>query len=186
MDKRGRLRNAPYVDNSYKWAGGGLFANVEDVVHFGFRMLTAYFGQPLQECRHATHPTPCPQCSPYVKKETVKQMWTSHPLTEKTTRRKESTSGYGMGWRVRSRPVASTHGVATVSHTGGAVGTSSALVIIPPGDQSHAVVVAVICNMESINLEPTARRIGQVFLQHIKDQEVAQRQKTPSTVKKAT
>ena len=28
-DKHHRLRNAPYVDNSYKWAGGGFLSNVQ-------------------------------------------------------------------------------------------------------------------------------------------------------------
>ena len=31
-DKHHRLKNAPYVDCSYKWAGGGLLSNVSDLV----------------------------------------------------------------------------------------------------------------------------------------------------------
>ncbi|HEX6644639.1 MAG TPA: serine hydrolase domain-containing protein, partial [Gemmatimonadales bacterium] len=31
--------NAPYVDNSYKWAGGGFVATTEDLVRFGQAML---------------------------------------------------------------------------------------------------------------------------------------------------
>lgn len=31
----GQLRNAPYVDNSYKWAGGGYLSTAEDLVRFG-------------------------------------------------------------------------------------------------------------------------------------------------------
>jgi serine beta-lactamase-like protein LACTB len=31
----GKLLNAPYVDNSYKWAGGGFLSNAEDLVRFG-------------------------------------------------------------------------------------------------------------------------------------------------------
>ncbi len=30
----GELRNAPYVDNSYKWAGGGFLSTAEDLVRF--------------------------------------------------------------------------------------------------------------------------------------------------------
>lgn len=32
----GRLRNGPYVDNSYKWAGGGFLSTPSDLVKFGF------------------------------------------------------------------------------------------------------------------------------------------------------
>ncbi len=37
-----RLRNAPYVDNSYKWAGGGFLSNVQDLVKFGNAMLFSF------------------------------------------------------------------------------------------------------------------------------------------------
>ena len=33
--ENGRVYNAPYVDNSYKWAGGGFISTAEDVVSFG-------------------------------------------------------------------------------------------------------------------------------------------------------
>lgn len=35
----GRVLNAPYVDNSYKWAGGGFISNTEDVARFGWAHL---------------------------------------------------------------------------------------------------------------------------------------------------
>jgi len=41
-DKHHRLKNAPYVDCSYKWAGGGLLSNVSDLVKFGNAMLYSY------------------------------------------------------------------------------------------------------------------------------------------------
>jgi serine beta-lactamase-like protein LACTB, mitochondrial len=34
-DADGRVRNAPFVDNSYKWAGGGFLSTPEDLVRFG-------------------------------------------------------------------------------------------------------------------------------------------------------
>lgn len=34
-DSDGTLRNAPYVDNSYKWAGGGFLSTTDDLVRFG-------------------------------------------------------------------------------------------------------------------------------------------------------
>ncbi|HET7267330.1 MAG TPA: serine hydrolase domain-containing protein [Oleiagrimonas sp.] len=38
-DKQGRIRNAPYVDNSYKWASGGFVSTPSDLVRFGFALL---------------------------------------------------------------------------------------------------------------------------------------------------
>jgi CubicO group peptidase (beta-lactamase class C family) len=42
-DREGRLLNAPYVDNSYKWAGGGFLSTVEDLARFGSAHLGAGF-----------------------------------------------------------------------------------------------------------------------------------------------
>jgi CubicO group peptidase (beta-lactamase class C family) len=39
----GDLENAPYVDNSYKWAGGGFLSTPEDVVRFGSALLQPGF-----------------------------------------------------------------------------------------------------------------------------------------------
>lgn len=36
------LRNTPYVDVSYKWAGGGFISNAEDLTIFGNALLTCY------------------------------------------------------------------------------------------------------------------------------------------------
>jgi CubicO group peptidase (beta-lactamase class C family) len=71
-DKEGRLVNAPYVDNSYKWAGGGFLSTPSDLVRFGFGMLGGKVLQP----------------------KTVALLWT--PLTLESG---EST-GYGLGWSV--------------------------------------------------------------------------------------
>lgn len=38
-DSAGILRNAPYVDNSYKWAGGGFLSDAEDLARFGSALL---------------------------------------------------------------------------------------------------------------------------------------------------
>jgi hypothetical protein len=35
----GMIINAPYVDNSYKWAGGGFLSTSEDIVKFGNAIL---------------------------------------------------------------------------------------------------------------------------------------------------
>lgn len=38
-DPQGRLVNAPFVDNSYKWAGGGFLSTPSDLVRFGYALL---------------------------------------------------------------------------------------------------------------------------------------------------
>ena len=39
LPKGGVVENAPYVDNSYKWAGGGLLSTAEDLTRFGSAIL---------------------------------------------------------------------------------------------------------------------------------------------------
>ena len=71
-DSTHRMLNAPYVDNSYKWAGGGFVSTTEDLARFGQAMLTGQLVRP----------------------ETVAMLWTSL-----STRNGEKT-GYGIGWSV--------------------------------------------------------------------------------------
>jgi serine beta-lactamase-like protein LACTB len=42
-EKDGPLENATYVDNSYKWAGGGFLSTAEDLVKFGSALLQPGF-----------------------------------------------------------------------------------------------------------------------------------------------
>jgi serine beta-lactamase-like protein LACTB len=69
----GRAVNAIYVDNSYKWAGGGFLSTPSDLIRFGF----AYLDGEL------------------LAAETIAQLW-----TPQTTNDGKST-GYGIGWSVR-------------------------------------------------------------------------------------
>jgi CubicO group peptidase (beta-lactamase class C family) len=68
----GRVTNAPYVDNSNKWAGGGFVSNSEDLTRFGW----AHVGGGLL--------TP----------QTVTLLTTSQTL------RSGEATGYGIGWSV--------------------------------------------------------------------------------------
>jgi CubicO group peptidase (beta-lactamase class C family) len=74
VDEQGRFANAPYVDNSYKWAGGGFVSTAEDLVRFGFAHMKPGFLQP----------------------STLTMLQTS----QETRDGKET--GYGIGWRVRT------------------------------------------------------------------------------------
>ncbi len=71
-DRDGTPLNAPYVDNSHKWVGGGFLATPEDLVRFG-----------------AAHLTPT-----FLRPETVRILWTSQRLED------GEQTGYGIGWRV--------------------------------------------------------------------------------------
>jgi serine beta-lactamase-like protein LACTB, mitochondrial len=66
------VQNAPFVDNSYKWAGGGFLSTAEDLVQFGSALLQPGF----------------------LKPESLRLLFTS----QKTADGKET--GYGMGWFV--------------------------------------------------------------------------------------
>jgi serine beta-lactamase-like protein LACTB len=72
LAKDGGEENAPYVDNSYKWAGGGFLSTAEDLVRFGSAMM-----QPG-----------------LLKAETLKTMFTP----QKTKAGDET--GYGIGWGI--------------------------------------------------------------------------------------
>jgi serine beta-lactamase-like protein LACTB len=71
-ENTGAVINAPYVDNSYKWAGGGFLSTAEDLVAFANALLEGRLLQP----------------------ETVALLWTSM----KTADGKDTD--YGIGWSV--------------------------------------------------------------------------------------
>jgi CubicO group peptidase (beta-lactamase class C family) len=77
---KGEIVNAGYVDNSYKWAGGGFLSTAEDLVAFAGA---------LREGR-------------LLKPETVRLLWTSQRTSD------GRQTGYGIGWSVgrdaRGRP----------------------------------------------------------------------------------
>jgi serine beta-lactamase-like protein LACTB len=72
LAKAGNAENAPYVDNSYKWAGGGFLSTAEDLARFGSALLRPGF----------------------LKEESLKQLFSS----QKTKAGEET--GYGIGWGV--------------------------------------------------------------------------------------
>lgn len=70
-DDEGRVVNAPYVDNSYKWAGGGFISTPEDLLIFA----NGHF-EPG-----------------YLQAETLEVLFTSQITRDGTE------TGYGVGWR---------------------------------------------------------------------------------------
>lgn len=70
-DSTGQVFNAPYVDNSYKWAGGGFLSTPEDMLVFANAHLEPGF----------------------LRTETLEMLFTSQRLRDGTE------TGYGIGWR---------------------------------------------------------------------------------------
>uniref|UniRef100_A0A914VYR3 Beta-lactamase-related domain-containing protein n=1 Tax=Plectus sambesii TaxID=2011161 RepID=A0A914VYR3_9BILA len=149
------LVNVPEVDNSYKWAGGGLLSTVSDLLVFGNAVLYSY----------QSDPSAVPK--PLLKSTTVRHFWT--PALDKER-------GYGLGWVAeprseingpKSRPWNRTN---FFYHTGGAVGATSIL-LIKPNDGKEAdghpsgVCVSILINIQNAShgLLPLAQNIAQAF-----------------------
>jgi serine beta-lactamase-like protein LACTB len=73
-DSTGPVVNAPFVDNTYKWASGGFLSTAEDLARFGQRLLEGRI----------------------VRKETLDLLWTSMRTTD------GKATDYGIGWSVES------------------------------------------------------------------------------------
>lgn len=152
MDDNGVLRNAPYTSSSFKWAGAGLVSTVQDLVRFGNMMLYSFQSK---ECSD-TDLTPG-----YLKPETVQQLWT--PVTG-TAVSWDKVGRYGMGWQIV--PISDAR--FCVGHTGGTIGASCALMLLPPAREStkeppQGVVVAILTNLQAANLGPLAVRIAKII-----------------------
>lgn len=110
----GTYRNSRYADLSYKWAAGGFLSTVQDLVRFGSALLTPGF----------------------LKQNTLALIFTPQKAsTGESTRMK-----YGLGWEIHDPgdPDPADHGaMRRFEHGGGAVGSSSSLILYP--DQKLAI-----------------------------------------------
>lgn len=156
--------NCPYVDNSYKWAGGGFLSTVGDLLVFGNALLYSY---QMAEVKNTDGPLPG-----FLKPRTAEAIWTPVDKTEASW---DKDGLYGQGWLVVKQ--LQKYGQCRnrrhyVSHTGGAVGASSVLLVLPREKSLLAdgkrcppqgVVVTIITNMQSVGLNTTALKIAQEF-----------------------
>jgi CubicO group peptidase (beta-lactamase class C family) len=126
----GAIINAPHVDNSYKWAGGGFLSTPEDLVRFG-----------------QAHMRPG-----FLKAETLAEL-----QTPQTLRNGESTN-YGIGWRTGTQE----DGDTTLGHSGGSVGGTTLLVLVP----EHDLVVAGVVNISGA-AGLIVNRVAEVFEAHL-------------------
>ena len=129
--------NAPYVDNSNKWAGGGISSTAADVAKFGYAMLQFKL----------------------ISRETTLQMW-KHQRTNSGEK-----VPYGIGWQLKDLSdsgdaAESSAGIPEIIyHGGGAVGGSSMLILLP----ASGMVVAVVCNLQDLKLFDVALSLSHIF-----------------------
>lgn len=188
--KTGRLENVPYVDNSWKWAGGGFLSTVGDLLRFGNAMIYSY--QWRSELGNSHPPG-------YLQAETIQAMWTPQSRSQSAAWGRDS--GYGMGWKVVPSVQEYGGGDAqkfAVGHDGAAVGASSILLMVPtnvphpsattvpvsphvlasPNSLSVVsqtadicipcgVVVAIISNLEDVGLRRLAADIAALFCETV-------------------
>uniref|UniRef100_A0A8D2DGA0 Serine beta-lactamase-like protein LACTB, mitochondrial n=1 Tax=Sciurus vulgaris TaxID=55149 RepID=A0A8D2DGA0_SCIVU len=164
-NKKRRLINTPYVDNSYKWAGGGFLSTVGDLLKFGNAMLYGYQVGLFKNSNENLLPG-------YLKPETMVMIWTPIPNTEMSW---DKEGKYAMAWGVVEKK--QTYGSCRkqrhyASHTGGAVGASSVLLVLPEELDTEVInnkvpprgiIVSIICNMQSVGLNSTALKIALEF-----------------------
>lgn len=123
---QGQLVNAPHVDNSYKWAGGGFLSTPEDLVKFG-----------------RAHMEPG-----FLRAETLQILQTSQRLAS------GEETDYGIGWRIGTQQ----DGDRTLAHSGGSVGGTTLLLLVP----AHDMVVAGVVNISGPAGE-IVMQVAQVF-----------------------
>jgi serine beta-lactamase-like protein LACTB, mitochondrial len=126
--------NAPYVDNSYKWAGGGFLSTPEELVRFGQAHLQPGF----------------------LKATSLETLFRPQML-----RNGESTN-YGIGWSSGTQD----DGDRTISHSGGSVGGTTLLLLIP----DHDLVVAGVVNLSGGPASNIVRRVADVFERQLEQQ----------------
>nr|XP_061812800.1 serine beta-lactamase-like protein LACTB, mitochondrial [Nerophis lumbriciformis] len=163
LNKRGRVVNCPCVDNSYKWAGGGFLSTVGDLLLFGNVLLYSYQMAQIKKDTEGLLPG-------FLKPETAVELWTAADKTEASW---DKDGRYGQGWLVVEKE--QKYGQCRkrrhyVSHTGGAVGASSVLLVLPSEELEQGqivlpkgVVVAILTNMQSVGLNSTALQIAHEF-----------------------
>ena len=115
----GLLKNCPYVDNSCKWAGGGMVSTAEDIANLGDILLYLYQSDSPDN---------------YVNHELIESMIEFNSVTSNQDKA-GCKSHYGYGLKVFHDT--DSHGKTLqhfkLSHNGGAVGASCSLVVLPLG-----------------------------------------------------
>uniref|UniRef100_A0A7S1KTU5 Beta-lactamase-related domain-containing protein n=1 Tax=Percolomonas cosmopolitus TaxID=63605 RepID=A0A7S1KTU5_9EUKA len=129
------LENAPYVDNSNKFAGGGFMSTAKDIAKFGYQTI----------------------CGDFLSKQTQKMMLTPQKQNDGTA------TPYGIGWSLPVREdidLERMSGRFCAKHSGGASGGTSMLYVLP----EQKIAVAVIVNLQGVNrIAELAEKIAMQF-----------------------
>ncbi|CAL8130630.1 unnamed protein product [Orchesella dallaii] len=167
----GEIINAPYVDNSYKWAGGGFLSTVADLNQFANILL---YSMQTTEGPAAVCDKGLPK-TPFLKQSTMQKMWTGNPATAKSSSVDELYGlGFVVGEPLRKCMFCKERDLMIVSHSGGAMGASSILLLAFPKNnldsgtsskttEVKGVVVAMITNLTGVGLTKTAQEITNNF-----------------------
>uniref|UniRef100_A0A915CJS5 Beta-lactamase-related domain-containing protein n=2 Tax=Parascaris univalens TaxID=6257 RepID=A0A915CJS5_PARUN len=156
-DRQHKLKNAPEVDNSYKWAGGGVLSTVDDLLIFANSMLYSFHYSLNVNVDNKS-------AEPLVKPEVLKIFWQGEV---------DGTHGfrYGLGWyKSEMKPVIgggdgwTRHGFWL--HTGAAIGASSILLVKPNFEGTHldGICIAILVNLHNCGeLTSLALEIAEIF-----------------------
>ena len=113
----GQVQNAPFTDNSYKWAGGAYLSTPEDLVRFGFGVLN----------------------DRVISQTTRELLWTRPTLPDGRV----AEQAYGLGWFFYEPREGEPAALSWVGHGGGSVGGNTLFQIQP----ERGVVIAIVCNL---------------------------------------
>lgn len=116
---------APRVDNSNKWAGGGLVGDVRDLVRFGHGITANWL----------------------LSRASRDEMWTRQTPPD--------GESYGLGWRVGELA-----GHRAVSHSGGSMGATAMLIVLP----DDGIVVGVLGNTGGVGHAGVAGRVARIMV----------------------
>ena len=149
-----RLINVPYVDNSYKWAGGGYLSTVGDLIKYGNHILASYNNKENTFLNSSTM---------------MSYVWKSQSIPvskiKKDSIEEKDRETYGLGWHLN---VDDKDQLNYVYHTGGAVGATTCILIVPTTssdkDSADGIVVTVLCNLsECFDIVKLSLKISKVF-----------------------
>ncbi|ELT87536.1 hypothetical protein CAPTEDRAFT_152088 [Capitella teleta] len=152
----GVLINAPYVNPSFKIAGAGMWSSAIDLTKFGNAILSSYQNANASKYRTLLLPG------------TVRMLWTP---AENVKCYWSQTGGYGLGWQTepydkKAGRIKDLNERFFVGHTGGTVGASSILWMLPSDGggegRPKGVVVAMISNL-NVNMRDAATDIAKLF-----------------------
>lgn len=144
------------MNNSYKWAGGGVVSTVGDLLSFANALLYFY-----HRCPDGVRTKDC-----YLDRKTLNEIWTPVEMAPLVW---APGGHYAMGWSVTPDRTLRHDGEFYVSHTGGAIGASSVLLLKPTGrndveTETGGVAVAVLTNIEDCGrLHPLAVELAEIF-----------------------